>query len=304
MQGGLTGDAYYDGIQFYATEGTEALLGGLRPYSGAGGAEYWEGPGYTILDETTNGVDLVRGILAMAEFDGPHSGGGEMALMLTNATYLGSGWTGFGAVTGAGMAVVEAIVNEVTNGSGRVVAQIAIRDEAMTPEESDALTAASSELPSIEVMPLGFSRESNVTAYVSFGSSPKSRACLATLSNLLAGSWGVLPGTWNTGTNETWQDVPLTSIPGIGTRQGFLYGSQAVYPKMTASLFSGKMRMAVTHTGMDMQYWLDFTGGTGMWARVSNSVPVESGAITWVGQELGTANSLHLVLFIGLTAYH
>jgi len=55
---------------------------------------------------------------------------------------------------------------------------------------------------------------------------------------------------------------------------------------------------------MDMQYWLDFVGGTGMWARVSNSVPVESGTIDWVGQEMATANSIHMVLFIGLTAYH
>jgi len=55
---------------------------------------------------------------------------------------------------------------------------------------------------------------------------------------------------------------------------------------------------------MDMQYWLDFVGGTGMWARVSNSVPVESGTVDWIGQEMGTANSIHMVLFIGLTAYH
>ena len=304
VQGGPSGVAYYDGFQFYATEGTLALLGGLRPYSGAGGVEYWEGPGYTILDETTNGVDLVRGILAMAEFDGPHSGGGELALMLTNAPFLGSGWTGFGAVTGAGMAVVETILNEVTNGSGRVAAQIAIRDEAMTPDESAALTTARSELPSIEEMPLGFSRVSNATTRLSFETSPKSRACLSSISNLAAGSWSVLAGDWNTDTNEIWRDIALDSIPGMGSQMGFLVGSQAVYPKMTASLFPGKIRIGAAHTDMDMQYWLDFTGGTGMWARVSNSVPVESGAITWVGQELGTANSLHVVLFIGLTAYH
>jgi hypothetical protein len=41
-----------------------------------------------------------------------------------------------------------------------------------------------------------------------------------------------------------------------------------------------------------------------MWARVSNSVPVESGTIDWIGQELETANSVHMVFFIGFTAYH
>lgn len=304
VRGGVSGEAYFSGMQFYSTAGTLALLGGLRPYPGEDDEEYWEGPGYTILDEVTSGVELARGVLALAEFTGPHSGGGELALMLTNAAYLGSGWTGFGAVTGAGMAVVDAMVQDVTNGSGRVAAQIAIRDDDITPEEIAALDLAREELPTMEAMPLGFSRVSNVTAQLSFGSAPKSRACLSTTSNLLAGSWSVLPGDWNTDTNEVWRDVPLESIPGIGNPLGYLYGSQAVYPNLTAHLWSGKMRFGMAHTGVDMQYWLDFAGATGMWARVSNSVPVESGTITWIGQELGTANSVHLVFFMGTTAYH
>ena len=304
VRGGAAGGAFYDGLPFYSLRDGFALLGGLRPYTGSDGNEYWEGPGYTILDETTNGVELVRGVLAMAEFNGPHSGGGELALLLTNAPPLGSGWTGFGAVTGAGMTVVQAMVNAITGGSGRVAAQVAIRDEEMTPEETAALTAAQADLPVVEEMPLGFSRESNVTARASFWSATRSRACLSTISNLAAGTWSVLPGDWNTGTNALQKDVPLASIPGVATQLGFLYGSQAVYPKMTANLFPDKMRLAAVHTGMDMQYWLDFIGGTGMWARVSNNVPVESGRVDFVGQELGTANSLHVVLFSGQTAYH
>ncbi|NCD21904.1 MAG: peptidylprolyl isomerase [Spartobacteria bacterium] len=303
-RGGAAGDAFYDGLQFYSTVGGFALLGGLRPYSGSDGHEYWEGPGYTILDETTNGEGLVRGVLAMPEFKGPHSGGGELALLLTNAPDLSSGWTGFGAVTGAGMAVVQAVVNSVTGGSGRVVAQIAIRDEEMTPAETAALTAAQAELPIVEAMPLGFSRESNVTTRASFWSAAKSRACLSAISNLPVGAWSVLPGDWNTGTNEVWMDIPLAFIPGVATQLGFLYGSQAVYPKMTASLFPEKMRLGAVHTEMDMQYWLDFAGGTGMWARVEGGVPVQNGTVDYVGQGLETANSVHLVIFIGWTAYH
>ena len=304
VRGGAPGNSFYDGLQFYSTIGGFALLGGLRPYSRSDGSEYWEGPGYTILDETTNEVDLVRGVLAMTEFKGPHSGGGELALLLTNAPNLASGWTGFGAVTGAGMAVVQAVVNSVTGGSGRAVAQISIRDEEMTPEETAALTAVQDDLPIVELMPLGFSRESNVTTLASFWLGSKSRACLSAISNLSVGTWSVLPGDWNTGTNDLRIDVPLASIPGMATRLGFLYGSQAVYPKMTASLFPEKMRMGAVHTGMDMQYWLDFTGGTGMWARVESGVPVQNGTIDYIGQELETANSVHLVLFIGWTAYH
>lgn len=301
---GDSGEAYFDGMQFYSTSGTLALLGGLRPYTGEDGGEYWEGPGYTILDEVTSGVELARGVLALAEFTGPHSGGGELAMMLTNAAYLGSGWTGFGAVTGAGMAVVEAVVQDVTNGSGRVVAQVAIRDDGITPQETAVLDLAREALPTLETMPLGFSRVSNVTAQVSFESAPQSQACLSTASNLPPGRWRVLPGTWNTGTNEVGQDIALTAIPGLAVHKGFLHGSQAVYPNLTARLWSEKMRFGMAHTDTDMQYWLDFAGGTSMWARVSNSVPVESGTITWIGQELATANSVHLVLFIGTTAYH
>lgn len=300
VRGGAAGGAFYDGMPFYSTFGGFTLLGGLRPYPGSDGNEYWEGPGFTILDEATNGVALVRGVLALAEFAGPHSGGGELAILLTNAPYLGSGWTGFGAVTGAGMAVVEAVVNSVTGGSGRVLAQIAIRDGGMTPEENAALNAARDELPLVEAMPLGLGKATNVL----FESAPQSQACLSTASNLLSQGWSVYPGTWNTGTNETRMDLPLTSIPGIAERLGFLYGSQAVYPKMTVAPFSGKQRLGMAHTGTDMQYWLDFTGATGIWARVSNSVPVESGTIDWIGQELETANSVHMVFFIGFTAYH
>ncbi len=301
VRGGGDGDGFFTDMRFYAVAGASALLGGLRPYRGGDGGEYWEGPGYTVLDEATNGVPLVRGVLALAEFTGPHSGGGELALALTNLTQE---WTGFGAVTGAGMTVVEAVVNEITNGSVRVAAQIAIRSGAITPEETAALAAARVELPAMETMPLGFSRVSNVTTRASFWSAARSRACLSTISNLAGGSWSVLAGDWNTDTNEVWKDIALESIPGVGSQMGFLVGSQAAYPKMTAGLFSGKHRIAMAHTGMDMQYWLDFTGTTGIWARVSNSVPVESGTIDWIGQEMATANSLHMVLFIGWTAYH
>lgn len=295
VRGGAAGDGFYEGMSFDSTLGTLALLGGLRTRPGG-----VEGPGYTILDEATNGVALVRGVLALAELEGPHSGGGELALVLSNAmATAGYEWTGFGAVTGAGMAVVEAIAAEVTNGSGRVAAKISIRDEEMTSEETAALAAAQSELPEVAELPLGFGRVSNVTTRASFWSVAKSRACLSIASNLLAASWSVLPGVWNTGTNKVWMDIPLTSIPGVGNQLGFLYGSQAVYPKMTAEPFSGKMRMAVAHTGIDVQYWLDFTGGTGIWAIVEGGEPVYVDSLKGLGQEMATANSVYISFLIG-----
>ncbi len=309
VRGGAAGDGFYAGMRFYATAGTVALLGGFRPYAGSDGNEYWDGPGYTILDEATNGVALARGVLAAPIFDGPHSGGGELALMLTSIP-PGNGWTAFGAVTGAGMAVVDAVANDVTNGSGRVAAQIAIRTAGVTPEETAALDAVRGELPTIEAMPLGFASASNATCSLAFWSVPNSQACLATASNLPANQWSVLPGDWNTGTNAVSKSVPLAAIPGMTNAngnlrpRGFLYGSQAHYPKMTAGLLSGKQHLAMAHTGTNYQYWLDFAGGTGIWGNVVSNMPVPRGNIDWVGQEMGTANSLHLVLFIGSTAYH
>lgn len=310
VRGGTAGDGFYAGMRFYATAGTVALLGGLRPYGGSDGNEYWEGPGYTILDEATNGVDLARGVLAAPVFDGPHSGGGEVALMLANVA-PGSGWTAFGAVTGAGMTVVDAMANDVTNGSGQVAAQIAIRTNQITPAESAALAAGRGELPTIEAMPLGLGADSNQAMQATFWSAPHSQACLATSSNLTAGGWSVLPGDWNTGTTAVWKQVPLAFIPGFTnqagnpTSAGFLYGSQASYPKMTVKPWTGKQRLKVAHTGgIQYRYSLDFSGGTGVWERVVNDLPVASGPITFVGQEMWTANSLRVVLFIGWTAYY
>lgn len=305
VRGGSAGDGFYKGMQFYSTAGSLALLGGMRRYIGSDGGEYWEGAGYTILDEVGNGVDLVRGVLAVPEFEGPHSGGGEFAVLLTAASNnVGSGWTGFGAVTGAGMTVVTAIANEVTNGSGRVAAQVSIRDSGITPEETAALAMGLAELPVVSTMPLGFGQAGHASSQAVFWSAPKSQACLATASNLLQTNWSVLPGTWNTDTNAAWQEVPLASIPGLATQRGFLNGSEAIYPKMTAEPFAGKVRFGMAHTGLDMQYWLDFDGGTGVWAQVEGGAPVQSGNITEIGQMLQSAHSVHIAFFIGWTAYH
>jgi peptidyl-prolyl cis-trans isomerase A (cyclophilin A) len=306
VRGGSEGDRYFDGMRFYSKIGSLALLGGLRSYPGSGGNELWEGPGYTILDDATNGIELVRGVLAMAAFEGPHSGGGELAVVLSDAmTNSVHKWTGFGQVTEGGMAVAEAIVHEIAEGSGQVAVQIVIRDEDITPAETAALAAARNDLPVVEEMPLGLSRDSNGTMRVSFWSKPHSQACLSTTTNLLATRWSVLPGSWNAATNAAWNTWSVTSIPGLGQQEGFLYGSQAVYPKMTVTnLFSGLKRLGVAHTGVNMQYWLDFEGKTGMWARVEGGVPVENGALVSIIQQRETAYSVIVGFAIGLTGHY
>lgn len=303
VRGGDAGGAFYEGTAFDSAFGSLALLGGLRSYGGTN--EFREGPGYTILDEWTNGTALVRGTLAMATFTGPHSGGAELALVLSNAMAATDyEWSAFGEVVGSGMDVVDAIAGEVTNGAGKVAVQIAIRADEMTPSEEAALAVARGELPFVEEMPLGFSRESNTTTHLSFWSAPKSRACLSMTSNLTAESWSLVPGVWNTETNEVWRSFRLASIPGLTNQTGlipqtYLFGSQAVYPKMTAEPFSGKMRIAVAHTGIDVQYWLDFSGGTGMWAIVEGGIPVYSDTLQGLGQELATANGVYVYFLIG-----
>lgn len=298
VRGGDAGGAFYEGTSFYSTFGSLALLGGLRLHGGTN--ELRAGPGYAILDDYTNGTSLIRGTLAMATFAGPHSGGAELALVLSNAMAATDyEWTAFGEVVGSGMDVVDAITREVTNGTGQVAAQIAIRADEMTPAEEAALAAARGELPVVAEMPLGFGRESNRTAFVAFWSTNRSQACLSATSNLLADAWSVLPGSWNAETNPTWRTIPLASIPAVGERHGSLYGSQAVYPNMTAALFSGQHRLGVAHTGVDVQYWLDFSGGTGMWAIVEGGTPVYWDTLQGLGQQLATANSVYVYFLIG-----
>lgn len=298
VRGGDAGGAFYEGTGFYSALGSLAVLGGLRSYGGTN--QLREDPGYTILDDWTNGTALVRGDLALAVWEGPHSGGTEFAVILSNAmSNAGFEWTRFGTVIDGGMAVVDAIAAEVTNGSGRVEVQISIRDDDMTPGEAAALAAAREDLPVVEEMPLGFARESNVTSHVSFWSAPQSRACLAVESNLLDGSWSVLPGTWNLETNATWRSIRLTSIPGLGAGVGFLYGSQSVYPQLTARTLPDQMRLGVAHTGVDLQYWLDFPGATGVWAIVELGVPVYVGTLVNLTQRQATANSVIVDFLIG-----
>jgi len=297
VRGGDAGGAFYEGTAFDSAFGSLALLGGLRSYGGTN--EFREGPGYTILDEWTNGTALARGDLALVVKKGPHSGAAEFAVITSNAmSSAGFEWTRFGTVTGGGMVVVDAVAAEVTNGSGRVDVQIAIRDQDATPEETAALAAARAELPAVQEMPLGFSRETQCTSHVSFWAEPSSRGCLSTASNLTSG-WSVLPGTWNMDTNAVFRSIPLTSIPGMGAGGGFLYGSQAVYPRLTARALPDLMRMAVAHTGADVQYWLDFPGATGVWALVENGTPVYVGTLINLSQQLVTANSVAVDFLIG-----
>lgn len=298
VRGGDAGGAFYEGTAFDSAFGSLAVLGGLRLYGGTN--EFREDPGYTILDEWTNGTALVRGDLAMTVFEGPHSGGAEFAVITSNAmSSAGFEWTRFGTVTGGGMVVVDAIAADVTNGSGRVELQISIRDDEMTLAEAGALGEAREDLPVVEEMPLGFARESNTTSHVSFWSAPQSRACLAVESNLLDGSWSILPGTWNLETDAAWRSIRLTSIPGLEVGAGFLHGSQAVYPKLTARALPDQMRIGVAHTGVDLQYWLDFPGATGVWAIVELGVPVYVGTLVNLTQRQATANSVIVDFLIG-----
>ena len=293
VRGGEPGDAFYDGMRFYSSLGPFALLGGLRSYPGSGGTnEFWEGPGYTILDDWTNGTALARGDLAMAIFDGPHSGGAEFAVILTNTmANTGHQWTRFGSVTGAVMTVVDDIVQEVAQGSGRVKAEIVIRDEDITSAEIAALEAAGEVLPVVEEMDLALSL-SNAVPRISFWSAPHSQACLSVTTNLLAAAWSVLPGDWNKETSAVWRTVSTTSIPGLGAQAGFIYGSQSTYPGMTTRTLPDLMRIDVAHTGADLQLWLDFPAGTGTWVYVVGGNPQFSDKLTNLGQWTATANSV------------
>ena len=116
---GLRSNDFYAGTAVHliryddaSVPGTTNVLGfqaGLRPVRGTDGSTNWTGgPGYTILDETTNGLSHSNGVIAMVQ-TAPHTAGSEFLVTRTNAAaYFDGLQTVFGRVV-SNLAVVDAL---------------------------------------------------------------------------------------------------------------------------------------------------------------------------------------------------
>ena len=107
----LSGDGFYDGLNFHRIIPDFMIQGGCPEGTGTGG------PGYTFEDEF-NQHKVIRGALAMANA-GPDTNGSQFFIVTTEAApWLDGKHTVFGRVT-SGMEVVDALEGLPTDGRDR-----------------------------------------------------------------------------------------------------------------------------------------------------------------------------------------
>ena len=304
LRGG-EGDAYYDGMGFDWNAGS-VLRGGLREVTGTNGvAEYAGKPGYTIPSEVgaSGWNEVEEGTLAMVEriptwpgmrawlgweLDVMHSGGGELALFLTNGV---AAWTVFGHVAAGDESGLRALAERVAANEGTAVAvEWTVDASDATEEELAALAEGRSALPEAQWI-----EARQGVGGMSWGMPGKSWAKTAACTNLL--------GEWSE--REWWDDAEARDVGweafGLEGPMGFAWERFAGvrYPQMGRPPLQGKWLVGVDHTGKRMQYWLDFDGGTGMWASVESGTITEGGFVSHVEQVRETANSLRVWFSVG-----
>jgi cyclophilin family peptidyl-prolyl cis-trans isomerase/predicted GIY-YIG superfamily endonuclease len=92
---------FYDGLTFHRVEPGFVIQGGCPQGTGTGG------PGYN-LDAEFNALPHVKGTVAMARANSPHSAGSQFYICLDDARFLDKQYTVFGQTT-SGQDVVDAI---------------------------------------------------------------------------------------------------------------------------------------------------------------------------------------------------
>lgn len=289
-------DAFYKGMVFDWNEGS-MVRGGLRSVASTnGGVEYTGGTGYTVKGKGEHSRDAVSlGSLVLLEEGGPHSGGGEIALALTNGTTT---WTVFGQVRAGDEAGVRGLAAAVSGGATKV--EWSVDMGGATTEERMALEKARDELAVVEGI------ETHLNAGGPEWEWPgKSRLEISLSTNLVSGWHHSVE--WNEGGETLQMSVPWgnlgwmnedQSIVVLDGEQGFASFVDVRHPKLTGEILTGKWRLGVDHSEQQMQYWLDFDKRTGMWARVESGAITDSGRVTGIRMWRETGNSL--VVFFGM----
>lgn len=285
------GDAFYKGMVFDWNTG-DMVRGGLRAVAGTNGAvQYTGGTGYTAMGKGEHSRDAVSvGSLILPEEGGPHSGGGEIALALTNGT---TPWTVFGQVKAGEEAGLRELAEAVTGGATEV--EWSVDASGATAEERAALEKGRAALAAVRGI-----RTRLDGAGPEWELDGKSLLGISTTADP-AGGWTFQWGMWNEGDEATGLAVGWDGL-GMGDGRGFASFLEVTHPKLTGKPFSGKWRIGVEHSAQRMQYWLDFDGGTGMWAVVESGAVTDSGRISGIRSWRETGNSVFVFFGMGLTA--
>jgi cyclophilin family peptidyl-prolyl cis-trans isomerase len=107
----LSKDGFYNGTKFHRIINDFMIQGGDPLSKEEENRQYWGtgGPGYSFEDEPNN-VDLVKGVIAMAN-SGPNTNGSQFFIITAEETpWLQGKHTGFGKVI-SGMDIIEKIEN-------------------------------------------------------------------------------------------------------------------------------------------------------------------------------------------------
>ena len=246
-----------------------ALQGGLRPVAG----QWNGGPGYTVLDEATNGLSHSNGVISMVT-DGPHTGATEFMILLTNgAGYWDGRQTVFGRVS-AGMAVVQAI----SGGEkiyGQLVAPVVISNVAIRREgaAAESFSTDRADLPLVQTNECRVDILSGEAAQYVCVKGAESETLMVHTANLLNPHWEIYSFGFNGATQAVDLTVPF-STTFAGWNRHFFHGSRVAYPVFSAiplEEMTGITFAAQWGTGEVQQYWLNLVASTGYWQNVSTT---------------------------------
>lgn len=230
------------------------------------------------------------GSLILLEEGGPHSGCGEIALALTNGT---TPWTVFGQVKAGDEEGLRELAAAVSEGATEV--EWSVDTSGATVKERAALETGRAALASVRGIQTSLDE-----AGLEWKLDGKSLLGISTTTDPVDG-WKFQWGMWNEGNEATSLSVGWDGL-GMGDGRGFASFLEVMHPKLTGKPFGGKWRIGVEHSAQRMQYWLDFDGGTGMWAVVESGVITDSGRVSGIRTWRETGNSVFVFFGMGLTA--
>ncbi len=290
IRGGM-GDAFYDGMVFDLSEGNE-VHGGLKEVEVDGERKYSGGPGYTVLGKTDEAwSDVEWGAMALAETRGPHSGGSDVALFLTNSM---TPWTVFGKVRSGDEAGAKGLAEAVAS-HGPTEVRWEVDSSRATEEERSALEAGRGKLPAVGGLDV---RVSDGGGGFEFVWPAHTYLVVRTGTDMMAGLRGTVDG-WH----ETPEAIPMAlgwEDMGLSGPRGFVGLTGVGYPGWSAEMLQGKWRMVMEHNGQEVRYWFDFDGRTGRVERVVGGEVVEQARVTGLEGQRETGNSWRVFFALGL----
>ncbi len=288
---------------------TWGIRGGLRPVRGAIGATTYSGPpGYSILQEITNGLAHSNGVIAMVN-TGPHSAGSEFILATDDAPFWDGAHTVFGNVVSnaAVLQAMAAVAADPESGAPLTpitVSNVIIRRVGAAAEAFD-IHAYSLPMPTQTVSNLEIAQSTN--AALSYAVPGQSEYFVVHATNMLMASWQIDPNGFNdqpgsVGITNTFVTTPFGPVH-------FFHVSQVHYPEFTATTPGSPYYFAAEWSSGDVyHYVLDIAAKTGTWALVEagSNVVSSSGALNDVMWRTKTAYSIEFFFwdFLGNDLYY